>query len=146
MSNFTDYEKHHIHEFVYKTTDIDSKIDESKTESIYCLFYKEVDDRRIMFGCFINQWLVPSTIKIKYISLHILSTENNSAYEAISMILNNTIIHSTTATQDRIFEWDSNDNTVFLKNDLIHCKLLKLLAQPTNIEKAFLNVVYHKID
>ena len=33
MSNFTDYQKHHIHEFVYKTTDIDNKIDESKTES-----------------------------------------------------------------------------------------------------------------
>ena len=145
MSNFTDYEKHHIHEFVYKTADIDNKIDESKTESIYCSFYKDVDDKRIMFGCFINQWLIPSTIKIKYITLHILSTENNSAYEAISMIFNNTIIHSTT-TQDQIFEWDSNDNTVFLKNDLVQCKLLNSLAQPTNIEKAVLNVVYHKID
>ena len=113
MSNFTDYEKHHIHEFVYKTTDIDNKIDESKTESRYCSFFKDVDDRRIMFGCFINQWLIPSTIKIKYMTLHILSTENNSAYEAISVIFNNTIIHSTTATQDRILEWDSNDNTVF---------------------------------
>lgn len=119
MSNFTDYEKHHIHEFVYKTTDIDNKIDASKTGSIYCLFYKDVDDTRIMFGYFINQWLIPSTIKIKYITLHILSTENNSAYEAVSMIFSNTIIHSTTATQDQIFEWDSNDDTVFLKNDLV---------------------------
>lgn len=124
---------------------IDNKIDESKTESRYCSFFKDVDDRRIMFGCFINQWLIPSTVKIKYITLHILSTENNSAYEAISMIFNNTIIHSTT-TQDQIFEWDSNDNTVFLKNDLVQCKLLNSLAQPTNIEKAVLNVVYHKID
>ena len=47
MSNFTDYEKHHIHEFVYKTTDIDHKIDASKTESIYCLFYKDVDDQEL---------------------------------------------------------------------------------------------------
>ena len=122
-----------------------NKIDESKTESRYCSFFKDVDDRRIMFGCFINQWLIPSTIKIKSITLHILSTENNSAYEAISMIFNNTIIHSTT-TQDQIFEWDSNDNTVFLKNDLVQRKLLNSLAQPTNIEKAVLNVVYHKID
>lgn len=61
------------------------------------------------------------------------------------MIFNNTIIHSTT-TQDQIFEWDSNDNTVFLKNDLVQRKLLNSLAQPTNIEKAVLNVVYHKID
>lgn len=137
MSNFTDYEKHHIHEFVYKTTDIDNKIDESKTESRYCSFFKDVDDRRIM--------LIPSTIKIKSITLHILSTENNSAYEAISMIFNNTIIHSTT-TQGQIFEWDSNDNTVFLKNDLVQRKLLNSLAQPTNIEKAVLNVVYHEID
>ena len=89
--------------------------------------------------------MIPSTIKIKSITLHILSTENNSAYEAISMIFNNTIIHSTT-TQDQIFEWDSNDNTVFLKNDLVQRKLLNSLAQPTNIEKAVLNVVYHKID
>ena len=145
MSNFTDYQKHHIHEFVYKTTDIDNKIDESKTESRYCSFFKDVDDRRIMFGCFINQWLIPSTFKIKYITLHILSTENNSTYKAISMIYNNTIIHSTT-TQDQIFEWDSNDTTVFLKNDLVQCKLLNSLAQPTNIEKAVLNVVYHKIN
>lgn len=62
------------------------------------------------------------------------------------MIFNNTIIHSTTATQDQIFEWDSNDNTVFLKNDLVQCKLLNSLAKPTNIEKAILHVVYHKID
>ena len=89
---------------------------------------------------------MPSTIKIKYITLHILSTENDCAYEAISMIFNNTIIHSTTATQDQIFEWDSNDNTVFLKNNLVQCKLLNSLAKPTNIEKAILNVVYHKID
>lgn len=62
------------------------------------------------------------------------------------MIFNNTIIHSTTATQDQIFEWDSNDNTVFLKNDLVQCKLFNSLAKPTNIEKAILHVVYHKID
>lgn len=83
---------------------------------------------------------------MKYITLHILTTENNSAYEAISMIFNNNIIHSTTATQDQLFEWDSNDNTVFLKNDLIQCKLLNSLTQPTNIEKAISNVVYQKID
>jgi len=62
------------------------------------------------------------------------------------MIFNNNNIHSTTATQDQLFEWDSNDNTVFLKKDLIQCKLLNSLTQPTNTEKAILNVVYQKID
>ena len=107
------------------------------------MFYKDIDSQRVLFGGFINQWLVPKNLRIKYITLQILDIGSSSNYEPISMIFNNTIIHSQNATQNQLFEWTSN-NTVFLKNDLIQCKLLNRSGQDSNMEKAILNIVYEE--
>ena len=77
MSQFTQYEEHHFIDYIYKAEDVDQKVNAVNTKNLLCLFYKDVDPEKVLFDGIINKWLVPENCVVKYIMLHIMSTENN---------------------------------------------------------------------
>ena len=89
-----------------------------------------------------SEFLVPFDLVVKEVLLNVQETDQNTPVEKYSIVFNNTVVHSQTATQ--IQKFILPPNTIFLENQLAHCILVNSQASTSNIKKAYLIVKSQK--
>ena len=102
-----------------------------------------MDDKRILFYGTMNQLLLLYNIKVKELTLYVQETEINTAIEQCIIIFNSEIIDSVSATQIQRFAFPTN--VFYTKEQLMQSQLLKSKGKATNIKKAYLYIIYHKM-
>ena len=152
---FNYYQIRHLHENVHSKNyidselnkkpnhaDVDTKIDTVNHYFMHCLFNKEIEQQKILFYGSMSEFLVPFDLIVKEVVLYIQETDQNTPVEKYSIVFNNAVVHSQTATQ--IQKFILPPNTIFLENQLVHCILVNSQALTSNIKKAYLIVKSQK--
>ena len=109
---------------------------------MHCLFNKEIEQQKILFYGSMSEFLVPFDLVVKEVALYVQETNQNTPVEKYSIVFNNAVAHSQTATQVQKFILPPN--TIFLENQLVHCILVNSQALTSNIKKAYLIVKSQK--
>ena len=109
---FNYYQIHHLHENVHSKNhidselnkkpnhaDVDTKIDTVNHYFMHCLFNKEIEHQKIFFYGSMSEFLIPFDLVVKEVALYVQETDQNTPVEKYSIVFNNTVVHSQTATQ-----------------------------------------------
>ena len=147
---FNYYQIHHLHENVYSKNHIDSELNkkpnhadvDTKVDTINHYFTHCLFNQKILFYGSMSEFLIPFDLVVKEVVLYIQETDQNTPVEKYSIVFNNTVVHSQTATQ--IQKFILPPNTIFLENQLVHCILVNSQALTSNIKKAYLIVKSQK--
>ena len=133
MGLFNHYEQHHLHEFVYSKNHVDTELGkkpdhshiDTKVDTInhyftHCLFNKEIEHQKILFYGSMSEFLIPFDLVAKEVVLYIQETDNNTPVEKYSIVFNNTVVHSQTATQIQKFILPPNTLFIVLLSTVKH--------------------------
>lgn len=145
MSEFTLYEKFHIYNYVYSSSDIDNKLkliqDSKPIGSTYKFVFNGVYNKsqNPIFALFNGEHeiIVPMNCKITKVIIKILDKINSSSYTMIFVMSGNSIGRGSTNKQIQ----DYNMNVVLIQNDVFHVRILDSKAQVPNIDKCLVTVL-----
>ena len=99
--------------------DVDTKVDTINNYFTHCLFNKEIEHQKILFYGSMSEFLIPFDLVVKEVVFFVQETDQNTPIEKYSIVFNNAVVHSQTATQ--IQKFILPPNTIFLENQLVHC-------------------------